>query len=115
MKKPLLVLRKSIYVLISVIGIVSIVSIELFLLRDTVSKINFIQWNDLGIPPSEAEYVVEYGYVKCKDGKIYKNYSLIDPKGNWITEWLVVNTIDEYYSYDSDITACIIREIMVLK
>jgi hypothetical protein len=64
----------------------------------------------LGIPPSEAEFVVEFGYIKCKEGNIYKNYSLMDPKGGWKYEWLVVKKIEEYYSCDSDITTCSIPD-----
>jgi hypothetical protein len=112
MKKHPLFPRKHIY---ASIGVIVIVSIELFIFRDKLSMMYFIQWNDLGVPPSEAEYVVEYGYIKCKDGNIYKHYSIIDPKKGWINEWLVVHTIDEYYAYDSDISACAVPEIINIK
>jgi hypothetical protein len=95
--------------------VIIIGTIELLLLREKLSILYFTQWNDLGKPPSEAEYVIEYGYVKCKDGNIYKNYSIIDAKGIWKNEWLVVNNIDEYYFYDKDISTCSIPDIINVK
>jgi hypothetical protein len=95
--------------------VMAIGTIELLLLREYIPLMLFTQWQDIGKPPSEAEYVIEYGYVKSKNGIIYKNFSLIDPNGSWNNEWVAVEAIDEYYSYDSDISTCAIPNIVNVK
>ncbi|MBN1440913.1 MAG: hypothetical protein JW929_16010 [Anaerolineales bacterium] len=73
------------------------------------------QWNDLGKPPSEAEYVVEYGYVKGKDGKTYKHFSVIEENEGWKNVWLETTEVDEYLAYDEDISTCEIPDILNVK
>jgi hypothetical protein len=65
---------------------IAIGTIELFLLSKNITLLFFTQWQAIGSPPSEAEYVIEYGYVKSKNGIMYRHYSLIDPNGNWKNE-----------------------------
>jgi hypothetical protein len=112
MKKHLSYVRKYVYMSICVMVIGTI---ELLFLREKLSLMLFTQWHELGRPPSEPEYVVEYGYVKCKDGNIYEHYSLIDPRAGWQDEWLAVNKVDEYYSYDEDISTCSVPDIVNVK
>jgi hypothetical protein len=112
MKKHLSYLRKYVYISLCVI---CIGTLELLLLRGKLSILLFNQWYELEKPQSEAEYVVEYGYVKCVDGKIYKNYSIIDEQEGWKDVWLEVNEIDEYLSYDKDISTCRIPDIINVK
>jgi hypothetical protein len=105
-------IKKYIYVAICVMAIGTI---ELFLLSKNIPLLFFTQWQEIGSPPSEAEYVIEYGYIKSKNGIIYRNYSLIDPNGNWKYEWLKVEEIEEEYSYDSNISTCEIPNIINVK
>jgi hypothetical protein len=112
MKKSLSYIKKYISIAIYVIVIGTI---ELFILRKNISLLIFTQWQEIGSPQSEAEFVIEYGYVKSKNGIIYKNYSLIDPNGSWINEWLEVEEIEEEYSYDSNISNCEIPNIVNVK
>ena len=112
MKKSLSSIKKYVYIAIFVIAIGTI---ELLLLSKNVSLLFFTQWQEIGSPPSEAEYVIEYGYVKSTNGIMYRNYSLIDPNGNWKNEWLEVEEIDEEYSYDSNYSTCEIPNIINVK
>ena len=112
MKKSVFSITKYIYIAIFVIAIGTI---ELFLLRKNITLMFFTQWQEIGSPPSEAEIVIEYGYVKSKNGIIYKNYSVIDPNGSWKNEWLEVQEIDEEYTYDSNISTCEIPNIVNVK
>lgn len=105
-------IKKYLYVAIFVMAIGTV---ELFLLSKNIPLLFFTQWQKIGSPPSEPEYVIEYGYIKSKNGVIYRNYSLIDPNGNWKNEWLVVEEIDEEYSFDSNISTCEIPNIVNVK
>jgi hypothetical protein len=112
MKKSLSSIKKYIYIAIYVIVIGTI---ELFILRNNITLLIFTQWQEIGSPPSEAEVVIEYGYVKSKNGIIYKNYSLIDPNGYWKYEWLEVEEVEEAFSYDSNLSNCEIPNIVNIK
>jgi hypothetical protein len=112
MKKSLSSIRKYVHIAIYVIVIGTI---ELFIFRNNISLLIFTQWQEIGSPPSEAEIVMEYGYVKSRNGVIYKNYSLIDPDGSWKNEWLEVEEIGEEYSYDNNLSTCEIPNIVNIK
>lgn len=112
MRKCLSSLRK--YALVS-LCVICIGTVELLLLRDNVSILFFNQWNDWGTPPSGAAYAVEYGFAESKDGKIYQHYAVVDPKEGWKNVWVETAEINEYYSYDRDISTCHIPDIVNVK
>jgi hypothetical protein len=95
--------------------VIAVCVVELLLSLAWHPILFFAQWNDVGTPPSEAVSVIEYGYVKSRDGNIYKNYSEIEPGGGWKNKWLIAEEIDEYLAYDKDVSTCDIPEIDAVK
>jgi hypothetical protein len=91
--------------------VIAVCVVELLLSLAWHPIVFFAQWNYVGEPPSEAVSVIEYGYVKSRDGNIYKNYSDAEPGGSWKNKWLVVEEIDEYLAYDKNVSTCRIPEI----